>query len=229
MNATMPRPRSISQAELLKLVDAGGGTWRHTSLSAALTRICGCSERTARRILHEAIASGAITKRYGIYETAPPPGQSRRQPSPGVRTSHARRLRVTNSTGRRRHVARYQLLAILRGQCWRYGKLIALIQDEFGCCESTARDNIRQALGFGYLERSATGYRLTALAIRGLDTYGRLEGREGVRFARYCSGRPGLRPRQAANAAAAPRLRHGDGALTGACDGTNIPGLNQSC
>lgn len=194
MNTKMPRPPSISQAELCSLIDAGGGTWRHTSLSAAITRLCGCSDQTARRILHKAIASGAITNRYGIYETAPPPDEPKRQLT-AAPTSHARSMRATNSTGRRRHVARHQLLAMLRGQCWRYGKLIALIQDEFGCCESTARDNIRQGLNFGYLERSATGYRLTGLAIRGLDTYGRLEGREGVRFARYCSGRPGLYPR----------------------------------
>ena len=75
---------------------------------------------------------------------------------------------------------------------WRYGDLIAAICEWFGCAESTARRNLLLALQYNYIERLPSGYRLTQLAETQLEMYGRLTGVEGFRFARYCSGRPGL-------------------------------------
>jgi hypothetical protein len=84
------------------------------------------------------------------------------------------------------------MLGLLEGGEHRYSRVISIVCDEFNCCPSTARANLNHALAYGYVERAADGYRLTPDAIRGLKTFGRLEGTEGVRFARFCAGRPGL-------------------------------------
>jgi hypothetical protein len=106
-------------------------------------------------------------------------------------------VRVHDSTRRYCRVDRLVLLERLRGRSWRYGELIAAICDWFGCAESTARRNLRLALDYEYVERVSCGYHITPLAQSQLEAYGCLTGAEGLRFARYCSGRPGLHLRRA--------------------------------
>jgi hypothetical protein len=84
------------------------------------------------------------------------------------------------------------MLGLLQGGEHRYHRVISMLCDEFDCCQSTARANLKHALAYGYVERVPGGYALTPDAIRGLDAYGRLEGTAGVMFARFCAGRPGL-------------------------------------
>lgn len=99
---------------------------------------------------------------------------------------------VHTSTRRYRRVDRRDLLERLRGRTWRHSELLATICDNYGCAESTARRNVSLALRSGYLARGPDGYHMTTAAEAQLREYGRLHGLEGMRFARYCSGRPGL-------------------------------------
>jgi hypothetical protein len=188
----MPRPCSIPQDDLSALVAAGGGTWRHTALCAALVRIYGCDERTARRAVRQALASGVLANPGGWYQSTdrnadPAPANRQRpshRPSPATRNSPP-----TGSDGR---VDRHRMLRLLQDGEHRYSRVISILCDEFGCCPSTARANLNHALAYGYMEHAPDGYRLTAEGITGLETFGRLEGPSGVMFARFCAGRPGL-------------------------------------
>lgn len=186
----MPHRPLITSADLASLIADGGSTWRHTALTAALVRIYGCSERTARRSISQARAAGIIKTTGGVYEvarpdpTSKPPAHPRARPIAG---SH-----ITNSTGRRHHVDRRKFLELLRRAPMTYTELTAATCTRFGCSPTTARDNLTTAKRYGYVEKVAGRYQLTQDGERGLDSFGRLTGREGVRFARFCSGRPGL-------------------------------------
>jgi len=193
-----PRPR-ISDIHLLALVEQGGGTWRHSALVAALIHIHRVSPRSARRAVANAIDRGIIVRAgmfYGTPEAISSTSVDRidaarpRQPRPPVGVESM--SLVHTSTSRYRRVDRRDLLERLRGRDWRYSALIATICNSYGCAESTARRNISLALRSGYLERGAAGYHVTNAAESRLSEYGRLDGLEGMRFARYCSGRPGL-------------------------------------
>jgi hypothetical protein len=69
-------------------------------------------------------------------------------------------------------------------------ELIRRVMAWFSCPRSTARWNINLALQHGYLTETEAGYRLSHQARACLADYGHLDGRDGTRFARYCSGRP---------------------------------------
>lgn len=69
-------------------------------------------------------------------------------------------------------------------------ELIRGIMAWFSCPRSTARWNVNLALQHGYLTEANDGYRLSHQARSCLTDYGHLGGRDGARFARYCSGRP---------------------------------------
>jgi hypothetical protein len=187
----MPPPRRVSDQALLDLLAAGGATWRHSALTAALCRISGCSERTARRTLAQAVHRGIVSTRGGVYRPASEPRQTGSNSRPSEAVSPPARARVVNTTGRRAHVDRHHLLVLIQSQSWRYTDLINAVCQTFGCHSSTARWNLRLALTYGYIRRGDHGYQLTAEADAQLAQYGRLIGLEGVRFARFCSGRPG--------------------------------------
>ena len=197
----------VSDADLVALVGDGGGTWRHTALIAALTHGYGCNPRSARRIVARAIERGVITRTdsvYGVADTSPRQACSRptatletplgTKPAPQIVAV------VHDATQRYRRVDRHDLLTRLHGRDWGYGDLIASICEWYGCAESTARRNLSLALRYNYIERLPSGYRLTPLAEAHVKMYGRLTGVEGFRFARYCSGRPGLHLLYVANA-----------------------------
>ena len=187
----MGRPRSIPLADLRTLVAEGGGTWRHTALCAALVRVFGCSERTARRAISQGLAAGVLNRDGGWYhavDASPPPQlETRSHPS-----HNSARAAISISTSRPHRVDRRRMLELLKGRTYRYTDVIALLCNEFGCSQSTARGNLRHALSYGYLEHDPAGYRLSNEAIRLLASFGQLEGVKGVRFARFCAGRPGL-------------------------------------
>ena len=189
----------VSDADLVALVGNGGGTWRHTALIAALTHAYGCNPRSARRIVASAVERGVIARTGSAYDTAewrprharPCPNLNREtpfetKPAPPILAV------VHDATQRYRRVDRHDLLTRMQRRDWRYGDLIAAICEWYGCAESTARRNLLLALQYNYIERLPSGYRLTQLAEAQLEMYGRLTGLEGFRFARYCSGRPGL-------------------------------------
>jgi hypothetical protein len=81
---------------------------------------------------------------------------------------------------------------MMQGRTWRYTEMIDAVCRTNGCQTSTARWNLRLALAYGYVQRVDGGYQLTGEAVTQLARYGRLDGVDGVRFARFCSGRPGL-------------------------------------
>jgi hypothetical protein len=195
----------VSDADLVALVGDGGGTWRHTALIAALTHAFGCNPRSARRIVTSAIERGVITRTGALYGTVDRrPRQARSRPTAtretpiGTKPAFPILAVVHDATQRYRRVDRHELLTRLQGRDWRYGDLIAAICRWYGCAESTARRNLSLALQYNYIERLPSGYCLTQLAEAHVDMYGRLTGVEGFRFARYCSGRPGLHVRHAA-------------------------------
>ena len=199
----------VSDAVLVALVGDGGGTWRHTALIAALTHAYGCDPRSARRIVASAIERGVIARTgplYGTADSRPCQARARRTANPetplGRKPAPPIVAVVHDATQRYRRVDRHDLLTRLQGRDWRYGDLIAAISEWYGCAESTARRNLLLALQYNYIERSPSGYRLTQLAEAQLEMYGCLTGLEGFRFARYCSGRPGLHLRHTAKARA---------------------------
>jgi hypothetical protein len=115
-----------------------------------------------------------------------------RDPSHQAHPPHRCTVRIHDSTRRYRRVNRLDLLDRLSGRDWRYGEMLTAICQWYGCAESTARRNIRLAIEYNYIQQVSDGYRITPLAESQLEVYGRLMGAEGIRFARYCSGRPGL-------------------------------------
>ena len=183
----------------MALVEDGGATWRHSALVAALIHIHGVSPRSARRAVASAIDRGILTRTGMFYST---PGAVRVKSGDHISSAEPYQPRypvvvtctslVQNSTQRYRRVDRRDLLERLRGRDWRYSELLVTICDRYGCAESTARRNIGLALRSGYLQQGPSGYRVTDAAESRLSEYGRLRGPEGMRFARYCSGRPGL-------------------------------------
>lgn len=189
----------VSDAELAALLRDGGATWRHSALVAALVHIHRMSPRSARRMLASALGRGIIVRVgvfYGTPEgicTAPGDGIGSARPNqPSNSIVVECESLVHDSTHRYRRVDRRDLLEYLRGREWRYSELILAICGRYGCAESTARRNISLALQSQYLARGAAGYHVTCAAESGLSEFGRLDGLEGMRFARFCSGRPGL-------------------------------------
>jgi hypothetical protein len=187
----MPRPCSIPLDDLRGLVAAGGGTWRHTSLCATLVRLHRCHERTARRIIRDALAAGFLTNEGGWYRVADGVTNSR-LPSRSRGSTPARAVASPSFIARPQRVDRLRMLQLLQGRTSRYSDVISTLCCEFGCCQSTARANLKHALTYGYIERVPDGYRLSPEGIQGLESFGRLDGTEGVTFARFCAGRPGL-------------------------------------
>jgi hypothetical protein len=122
----------------------------------------------------------------------------------GANHSPAHAIQVHDATRRYRRVNRVDLLNRLQGNDWRYGEIVAAICEWYGCAESTARRNLKLGLEYGYIQRGLSGYRVTPLGESQLRMYGQLTGIEGVRFARYCSGRPALRLRTATAASPPP-------------------------
>jgi hypothetical protein len=197
----MPCSR-VSDAELVALVENGGGTWRHSALVAALVHIHGLNPRSARRVVANALSRGTLA-RVGLFYGTPVTMADRsidrirsaaptQPPQPPDSVQLERESLVHSSTQRYRRVDRRDLLEHLRGRDWRYSELLLAISERYGCAESTARRNISLALQSGYLDRGAAGYRVTGAAESRLREFGRLHGLEGLRFARFCSGRPGL-------------------------------------
>ena len=189
----------VSEAELVDLLQDGGSTWRHSALVAALVRIHGVSPRSARRIVANALDRGTIARVglfYGTLDTAcsaPDDGIGLGRPnqSPDSVDEECESL-VQSSTHRYRRVDRRDLLEHLRGRDWRYSELLLAISNRYGCAESTARRTVSLALRSGYLERGIAGYHVTSAAESGLREFGRLHGLEGMHFARFCGGRPGV-------------------------------------
>lgn len=189
----------ISDTDIMTLVDAGGATWRHSALVAALMHIHGVSPRSARRAVAKAIDRGIIARSGMFYATPEAMStnstdqiDSERPGRPCGTIAVECKSLVHTSTRRYRRVDRRDLLERLRGRTWRHSELLATICDNYGCAESTARRNVSLALRSGYLARGPDGYHMTTAAEAQLREYGRLHGLEGMRFARYCSGRPGL-------------------------------------
>jgi len=189
----------ISDTDLVTLVEDGGATWRHSALVAALIHIHRVSPRSARRAVATAIDRGIIA-RTGVFYCTPRAVTIKSGDHAGSANAHQPRRPIVmesrsliqDSTHRYCRVDRRDLLERLRGRDWRYSELLVTICDTYGCAESTARRNISLALRSGYLERGPAGYHVTSAAESGLSEYGCLDGLEGMRFARFCGGRPGL-------------------------------------
>ena len=193
------RRTQVSDAELVALVEDGGATWRHTALVAAITHTYACNPRTARRIIASAIDRGLIARTGSLYgATGPRPRHPRfrsaanRQTPIGPEPLIPTHALVHAATPRYRRVDRHDLLTRLSGRDWRYAQLLTAIREWYGCSESAARQNLSLALRYNYIVAVPTGYRITELAEAQLRMYGRLTGIDGLRFARFCSGRPGL-------------------------------------
>ena len=189
----------VSDTELVALLEDGGATWRHSALVAALVHIHGTSPRSARSVLASAIGRGIIARVglfYGTPEEMPSDSVDRIGSTGPNRRSESLveecESLIQHSTHRYRRVDRRDLLEHLRGRDWRYSEMILAICSRYGCAESTARRNILLALQSEYLARGTAGYHVTSVAESRLREFGRLDGLEGMRFARFCSGRPGL-------------------------------------
>jgi hypothetical protein len=195
----MTRHSRISDRDLFSLVEDGGATWRYSALVAAVVHVHRVSPRSARRVVSKAVDRGVIARTgmfYGTPEAVSTTSADNidlakpRQPCvPQVVKPNSL---LHTSTHRYRRVDQRDLLERLLGRNWRYSELLAMVCGSYGCAESTARRNISHAVRFGYLERGHSGYHVTATAESQLSQYGRLGGLEGMRFARYCSARPGL-------------------------------------
>jgi hypothetical protein len=197
---------SVPDADLVALLGDGGATWRHSALVAALVHIHGVSPRSARRAVANALGRGIIARVGVFYSTAEAistaPEAISTGPQDGIGSAGPNQQSalsvveceslVQSSTHRYRRVDRRDLLECLRGRGWRYSELILTICSRYGCAESTARRNVSLALQSQYLARGVAGYHVTSAAESGLREFGRLDGLEGMRFARFCSGRPGL-------------------------------------
>jgi hypothetical protein len=184
----MPPRRAVPDQALVELVAAGRSTWRHTALTVAVAAIFRCHRRSARRAIARAVASGAITRTNSVYE-APAEDKRRRGSRTPVRTrTPPQGPRIT----RRYAVDRHELLTLAATREWGYRDLLAVIGDRFGCDASSARRNIKLAIDYGYIERANGTCVITERAKAQLEAYGRLRGREGARFAHFCSGRPSL-------------------------------------
>jgi hypothetical protein len=152
----------------------------------------GCSERTARRTVRQALASGVLANPGGWYQTVDHVVDSTRTNQPRLPHSPGPARGVSTFALSDRRVDRRRMLRLLQGGEHRYSEVTSILCGEFGCCSSTARSNLNHAIAYGYVECVPGGYRLTQEAIRGLEKFGRLEGTEGAMFARFCGGRPGL-------------------------------------
>src|SRR5689334_6345138 len=129
----MPPPRKVSDQALLDLLAAGGATWRHSALTAALSRISGCSERTARRTLAQAVHRGIVSTHAGSSRPGPKPHRAGSKGGPSAAVSPPARARVVNTPGRRAHVDRHHLRVLIQSQTWRYTDLINAVSQTFGC------------------------------------------------------------------------------------------------
>jgi hypothetical protein len=191
----------VSDDVLAKLVRLGRGTWRYTALEAAVQVSCGCSARTARRRIHEGVQAGIVIHVGSIYTD---PARRDRLIGPNAGTQIAEHGNAPTgaddsmwepaSTLRTapRKVDRRVLLLRLEDREWCHAALIDALCEWFDCSARTAQSNLTAAIAYGYLERHRRGwYRRTPTGAELTARYGRLEGVEGERFARYCSGRPG--------------------------------------
>lgn len=149
----------------------------------------GCSERTARRRIRESVKTGALCHTGQLYWAAPTVETSRRGSKISQGSALSERVEIRVGSLPRARVDRLEFLRRV-DKPYKLSSLTELIVQLNGCSARTARTTIRCAELFGYVERCDGRYRRTAEATVQLETWGRLHGVEGERFARFCSGRP---------------------------------------
>jgi hypothetical protein len=165
--------RKVSAADVGTLVEQSGTSWRYTRLMATIQARHQCAPSTAQRSIAQALANHLVIQVDGRYT------------APGTRPPTS-----SDEIGRRRFVDRHRMLQLIGDRTWRYADLLELLQTSFGCSNWAARTNIRYAITYGYLTKHGTHYHLTLLAHHQLANYGRLQGQEGFRYARFVSGHP---------------------------------------
>jgi len=184
----MPR-RLVSDEGLAEIVRRGGATWRYSALEVAVQLAFGCSERTARRRIREAVRAGVLCRAGPCYVATPTGSAPKCGPAPERETQPANAIEARVGSLPRAQVDRLQFLRRLE-HTYTASSLTEFVTQISGCSNRTARRTIRCAQLFGYIERCDDGYRRTAEATIQLEAWGQLHGVKGERFARFCSGRP---------------------------------------
>jgi hypothetical protein len=162
--------RLVTDAQIVEIAQTSQA-WRWTQLHDAIIARTGCCPSTASRSINRAVQFGLLQWEYGSYQTTT--------------------ANTANVQPEYRRLDRRELLQVLaeRGT-WTHNVMLAELRQRLCVAQTTLRTNLRYAREYGYLVRAEDGWRLTDLARDQLARYGRLEGAEGFRFARFVSGKP---------------------------------------
>jgi hypothetical protein len=145
--------------------------WRWTQLHDAIIAQTGCCSGTASLSIRRAVQFGFLQRECGTYQATTADNWD---VQPGYR-----------------QLDRLKMLQVLAERdTWTHTMMLAELRQQLDAAETTLRTSLRHARDFGYLVRAEAGWALTDVARDQLAQYGRLEGAEGFRFARFVGGKP---------------------------------------